>query len=298
MSRPSINNLPIPSARWIKRILRAGLETMDDAKTEDAFRIWRLQSPTVIKSELLESDWAANLALRLQLILRSDPSLPTLASRVSMRTSRLKVTAALGEFLERENTSPYVSFTILSKQWNVAPANLLGVSAKRLLRAFRADLDRCGGTQTPGSLFAAIDLEFEPHRSLFVLHIHGVASGGMIAALDRLRQLRKYRPVRKEQAGAVPLFRPIVVKKINRRNVRPLTYLLKSYWTSTWRGEVQEDGKFRTARISQRIPEPYHSLALLWFHQHSLKDITLLMGMEAGPFGIRRSSPCGPRSGK
>ena len=287
MARPGINNLPWPAPAFRRRVSHAGFETNQQARQEDDLRGRRLTSERVTSSSLIPEPAALDLARRLQ-DLRGRPA-PTLASKQHMRDVRMRISGSLLEFIERESIRPKKAFTILCSSWQVKPEDLLEVSGKRLIQSFRTDLNRQGPNLRRGALFAAIDLEFEPHRKIFTLHLHGVVFGTLTHAINGLRKKKKYRPIRTEIDGLVPVYRPIVVQRLGISPERQLTYTIKSHWKSRWRGALTEAGKFKTAAKSQRISEPYHSLALLWFDRHTLQDITLLMGMEAGSFGLSRT---------
>lgn len=213
----------------------------------------------------------------------------SLASKRFMRRVRKRVFSALFQFVRTINNCRLGTFTIVSGRWHVKPEELLSTKPQDLLQGFRSDLNRCGAAESQGFLIAWIDLEYELNRGLYAIHLHGLVGGDMVEVVNRLRGRPKYRPIRKEQPGCVPVYRPIVVKTNISDWPRAITYLLKSHWMSTWRGPLRDDGSFPPGGKSQRMPEPYHSLALLWFHRLSLKDITLMVGMEAGSFGFRRT---------
>ncbi|MDY6949247.1 MAG: hypothetical protein SXG53_26450 [Pseudomonadota bacterium] len=290
MARPSINDLPRASRRNRRVIAQSGLETVNQCREEDALRARQLNSDKVTSSSLIDGAEASDLAVRLKANSERRDVSRTLASKRHMLALRMLFVAALIQFLKTVVIRRTKSFTVVSKHWQVRPEQLLSQSAKRLLATFRSDLNRRGASGAKGWLICVLDIEYEPQRGIFVLHLHGLASGEMLGVLNRLRRMPKYRPVRTERDGLVPIYRPIVIKPLARTGFeRQLTYLLKSHWTSTWRGLLQDDAKFRTARKSQRIPEPYHSLLLLWLDRYSLQDITLLMGLEACSFGFRRT---------
>ncbi len=108
----------------------------------------------------------------------------------------------------------------------------------------------------------------------------------MIDVVDRLRNSRNYRSVRKGDE-----LRSVQRVRINRSLTNlpaPLTYLIKRYWSARWEG-VLGDRAVRQSYPS-RIPEPRHSQLLLWLDQWSLKDMCLLMRLEVGSAGLRLRS--------
>ena len=288
MAGSSISTIVCRSSKHARSLRAAGFETYKDALEEDRYRAKSMQRKAVLESDLIDQDQATRLSQLLQYD-SSHEAPVSLASKTYMRKKRKHVAVGLLKFFGQLPQQSRATFTVVSKHWHYRPADLMAQDAKRYLQAVRSDLNRCGAQSAKGCLIAFIDLAFEPGRQLFVIHLHGLATGGMIKVLNRLRGRPKYKTVRKEIPGVVPTYRPIELKWPDAPGFpRSTTYLLKSHWMSTWRGHLDADGYFRPAGKSQRIPEPFHSLALLWFDKHSLSDITLMMGMEAGRSHFRR----------
>ncbi|MXO66669.1 hypothetical protein [Altericroceibacterium endophyticum] len=289
MARPSIHRIPPVSPKERKAIKATGFETVKQAAAEDAIRAQKLRSSKALGSALICPANAEDLAHRLSRGAESGKPARTLASRRYMWRYRLRFAGALLRFLQGEKHSGFL--TVISHKWAVAPEQLMNLCPRKLLRAFRGDLDRSGARASGGWLIVGIDVAFEPERKLFAVHLHGFASAKMQGVIDNLRKRSKYRPIRKETPGCVPIYRPIEIRRSTGDWARACTYVLKSCWNSVWRKPVGADGTFKTAERKHRLPEPYHSLLLLWFDQFNLNDITLMVGMGAGSFGFRRTKP-------
>jgi hypothetical protein len=267
------------------RLLRAAkFEPFTAARKEDRRRAQSLCRKTVRESSLIDQERAELLSQMLR-----ERTAESLASKVYMRQRRKHVAIGLLDFFTRWPPRRLASFTIVSKHWHVAPENLMALNVRQMLRALRSDLNRCGAKSASGCLIAFVDLEFEPKRKLFVVHVHGLVTEQMIDVLYRLRTRPKYQTVRREMRGVVPVYRPIMLKQLNISGLlKSITYVFKSHWTARWRRKLDAGGKFSNPGRRQRISEPFHSLMLLWFDRHSFSDATLMMGMEAGATEFRK----------
>jgi hypothetical protein len=180
-----------------------------------------------------------------------------------MRDQRIRVVGNLWR-LTAEANCPVSTFSAVRQEWHRASEDLNTLDPVALKAAFRQDLYRVGAAEADGWLFAALDGEFDPPKQSYQSHLHGVASGGMIDVLDRLRTRPGYLPWRDN--GVIPgCARPI------RRSREPLTnvpssiaYQMKGFW------------KVQAGRTS-RIPEPFGSHVLLYLDRYRLTDLTLLV---------------------
>ena len=66
---------------------------------------------------------------------------------------------------------------------------------------------------------------------------------------------------------------------------RQLSYLLKSYWPSRWRGSV-EDGRVVKARAQRRLPPRWEAALLVKLDQARLQDLTLMSGLRVTKHGF------------
>ena len=182
------------------------------------------------------------------------------------------------------------TFTIIPEQWECTPEELSNVDPRRLLANFRTDLYGKGTAKASGWLFAFIHGEFDPVARVFRLHVHGFATGGMLAVLDRLRKMDNYRSVRKLPDGEWnPVYRRVWIRRKPLINLpSPLTYLVQAFWPSR-PIYISKEGKRRRVRDKQRMPEPYHSQVLLWLDRWRLADLTLMVGLRVTKSGLIRT---------
>ena len=77
-----------------------------------------------------------------------------------------------------------------------------------------------------------------------------------------------------------------------------LSYRLQSYWSKTVTVNLGDNENPRMVRQSRqgRIPEPYHSLSLLWLDRWRLQDLTLLVKLGVTTKGLVRSKRANPRN--
>ena len=143
-----------------------------------------------------------------------------------------------------------------------------------------------------GFLVACLHGDFETSRGVFRVHAHGVAAGGLIPVVEALRDLHDFDVAHDPPSG---LKKPPPRLEISRTPISNLAYTIsyqfKSYWLSTWIGPVGDGDLVKRARRGQRIHRPHHAELLIWFDQHELQDITLLMKLRVGKQGFVLTHP-------
>jgi hypothetical protein len=299
MGRLSIADLPFPDdefridldpARPLDRNEnpQAQFETLEFSTNEDrAERGEPLLAATSASSYGLFRARSAHKLGR-KLLRRRRPR--TLASSRYLRDVRIKLSGALQKLLLDSQWHPHQTstFAAIPRTWEFEPAALWSANARNLMGAFRTDLNRCGAATADGFLIAFLHGEFEPESGIYVLHVHGIAAGGMIGVLDALRRTKNYRC--NTQGHLTGSSRVKTRIQISRKLLTDLPYTLiyplKSYWPSKRNGPVGENKVIKRQRHHHRIAEPYHSQVLLWLDQWSLPDITLLMKVRVGPEGF------------
>jgi hypothetical protein len=213
----------------------------------------------------------------------------SLASSVYMRRVRDRVFSQLWRLIEAY-PGRVAAFTAIKRGWEYTPEQLLAVDLGKLLGAFLSDINRRGAGEADGWLIAFIHGEYETPAGIFRLHLHGIVGGGMIEVVDGLRRGAKYR----HEPGDNVRFRLRITRKPLTNLPYSLTYCLKSYWP--WKHVVVgAHGKRRTRR-HKRIPEPYHTLVLLFLDRHSLNDLVVLKHLQIAAGGLELSSQ--PRVGE
>jgi hypothetical protein len=184
------------------------------------------------------------------------------------------------------------TFTLIPRGWTFTPEQLASVIPGLLLNAFLTDLYRKGAASARGWLFAFIHGEFDPVAGVFRLHIHGACSPEMVAVLDRLRTMPKYKSARQLPDGSWdPIYRRVWVRRKPLHSMPdPITYVMQSFWPSR-PIYIDEDGKRRRVRQKRAIREPYHSMMLLWLDRWQVKDLTLMVGLRVTRGGLIETRP-------
>lgn len=282
MPRLSMDTLPRAPSKY-RRAVRGAIETLEEARQEDAIRARLLRAVVSNGSSLNDSQWCSNLADWLDLYADSAIPLNSRASALRMREHRIDIASLLHQLIDSSGLQA-TTFTLVSSSWTVPAHSLPSLDPNDLLNGVRSDFIRARVDLSSGALFIAIDGAFERNRCLYQLHVNGLALGTAIAAIEKLRALDKYQRSKSCTATTLPIYRPIVVCRQPLTNLpSTLAYRLKHYWPCAW---LPMDGSTNRSRKEQRISEPYHSQWLVWMDSWELSDLTLLMGMFVGGGGL------------
>jgi len=160
--------------------------------------------------------------------------------------------------MKREGWGP-ARADVLPAGYTFAPADLPdpGGLAARFGQAVR----RAGGRPGSGWLYAGLHGEYSMETGLIDLHWHMLAAGSCLAAVESLRGRRAYRHARAVQVTRRPLT----------DLPRPLTYIRQSWLPARDR---RLDNPPR-----ERMPEPAHSLVLLWMDRFPVRSFELMIGL-------------------
>lgn len=166
------------------------------------------------------------------------------------------------------------------------PEELALQEGEKLMEQFRSWVMRCREGDSSGWLFAGIHGEFDAEDQVFQLHVHGIATEGMIEAVSALRKkghLKSYRSGPKR--GRVT--QQVQVEGSALTNLpHPLGYLVQSFWPQKQR-YIDDQGVSRKSG-RRRIDEPFHTDMLMWLDEHSPEELTRLMGLRPGKKGLVR----------
>lgn len=292
MPRRNITSMPLPQPRYrpdraqSQRIGGNKFETARDARLEDQKRcealVKRSKRAKLAKLKAKAAKLAQKLAYREHGL---DPP-DSMASSGYMRDQRIRIGGAIWKLTDNHPLGLISTFTVINSNWEFPGKQLSKVDPRKLRNAFRSWLMRCGAGDASGYLVAFIDAEYEPVTDTWRFHFHGLVSGGMRDVVDQLRHTRGYRS--KQQQPVDSQVRTPQRVRISAKPLvnipEPLTYLLKSFWSSRWEGPI--DGAMQRQCGKRRIREPRHTQSLLWLDRWSLQDITLLMGVRVGPLGF------------
>ncbi|MBB3924316.1 hypothetical protein GGR43_000010 [Sphingobium jiangsuense] len=291
MARPGISKLRLPPKKYrpdLRTRRRDGLikfETLDDARREDELRIERLRRIADQFPDIIDAQAARKLAIRLRRATEFDERGNTPASSIYMREQRIRTVGWLWSLYANPANAPVTTAHILPTKWIIHPQELMGTDPRKLLAQLRANLIRMGATEADGFLFAGLHGEFNPNDERFHLHVHCLISKGMIAVVERLRKLENRRL--KKIANSKIRRSPVLIRRKKLRNLpEPISYCFQSYWPKKAYDDP-DTGNWKRGE-KHRIPEPYHSLFLLWVDQWRVEDLTLLMklSVKAGKLEI------------
>lgn len=289
MPRLAITDLADPE--WRYRPDRAGpcirtghrFETMAEAQAEDLLRAKFIRSGCTAADVPFDCHAALALADDLERSGTGECEFVSMVSKVYMGRMRHRIGGAFWKLAA--NHPDARTFTVAPRGWVYTAEELLRLNPSDLINSIRSALNRVGAGKTSGFLILSIHGEFDASSGLFYLHVHGLADSPMLAVIDRLRKRPKYRRRRSkgEKRTRVRLGR-IALTNLP----YPLTYIYQSSWPKRWHGEI--DGVEYRGGKRHRIPEPYHTILLLWLDRWSLRDITLMMGMSVRRNGLTLSN--------
>lgn len=254
-------------------------ETLLDKLCEDELRIEQFRKVSFSDNKLIAH--ARRLARQMIIAGRTKinrRAMTSLASSVDMREARIRVTGELWRHYEAVGAESCALATLVPNDGLIAASNLLDFDPCSFKARLRDGLNRAGARDADGTLIAFIHGEFDGRLEAYRMHWHLMATGGMINVVDRLREQRRYQADRlNRETLDGRAWAPVHIQRGPFSNPgRALSYVLKSYWPNrtSWVGPEGDVQRFRGTR---RIPEPEHSLYLLWLDLHRLEDICLLM---------------------
>lgn len=291
MAGTGIEEMGMPPRRYRLDLHIADFETDEFSRKEDLKRAKSIARALRTYPRLYPTELRA---VRKTLLRTAVPLRATLASSRHFRRLRSNV---LGHLFHVWHTSRYRRVTtvhLIPRGWDFTPRELMQADPNKLLETFRLDLSRCGSANADGYLAAFLHGEFDRTTERYQLHMHGLVAGGMVDVLDGLRDLPKY--ATGGDPGRLSVRRRLVMSGMTLTNMpAPLTYLLKAYWN--WSLILEKDGVGRRHKAKSRMPEPFHSIYLLWLHRLKLGDVSLLVGMRPGKDGLiltRAPKPINP----
>lgn len=270
---------------------KISFETLEDCRSEDrlctkALRRWSRKLDPGLREAAQDLEHRLLLAAN-----RPAMAAETLASKVYARNIRERIVGNLWPMVEDLATGPVAFVTLLPVNMWVPAAQLLSVNPRRLIKRLRNHLDRAGVTAAGGWLYGTLDAEFDSRRGGYDFHFHLIVAGDKTAALEGLRALGRYAPVR---CGAHEVGR----RGIDRIQVQtdidnlpdPLTYAakLRVFDVPSFIGE---DGTVETGTYVRRVPQPHLSHWLLWMDQWRVSDLLITQGLVLTAAGIRCKHP-------
>lgn len=293
MSRRGITKLPLPPHRYRvdhhQRNAKGELdfETEEAAVREDNLRQTRLRQHAEAGAGLFSAASAFKLADQLQRGIRHWEPPKTPASYFYMREQRIRIAGGLWQLYDKRESSLATVGTVLSDSWEIPAEDLMLFDPRAMLNGFRNDLNTCPVSLRRGYLFAGIHGEFVDDPAIFRIHLHLQMSEDYIDAVDSLRHRSKYISWKVDpstECGMRKRTRITIAREELQNLPAPITYRLQSFWPV--KEHEDEHGEAERSK-RQRVPEPYHSLYLLWLNKWRLEELTLLMGLRVTTIGLK-----------
>ena len=189
----------------------------------------------------------------------------------------------------RSDSLSVCTATIRAEGSSIRRGQLLDLDARALRQQLRGHLNRVMarmGGNPGGSLMAGLHGAYDPATDSYPLHHHAIAKGGMIDALDGLRNLGMYKPAQPHD-GRDAARTPVLISNRPLTNMpEPLTYILQRWWPlrETY---LSDDGIRRAYRHSRRAirgePEAEY---LMFLDRWRLEDLILTINMQVTAAGL------------
>ncbi len=298
MSRKGISKLGLPKRKFdpafstARKDSKIRFETEEEAKAEDLVRAKSTEAEADAFFDEDEFDFLEGyhglkdpLTRKLLQGIGGAPQ-PSPASKVYMRDRKRALAGHLWR-LSSQHSLDERFFTLMPVCWEIPAEELVDLDVCRIKNAFRAQLLHYGSDEADGYLFAGIDGEFYEPEGVFRLHYHGLAAGGMIDVVERLRGCRKFKPTGVTKSGKR---RTVLQMKKVKDQPEPYTYSMKSSWFVN-SFKCSETGKEKRLRTPHRIPNPHQARYLHWLDKWRLEDLTVMVGLRVEKEGlVHRSS--------
>ena len=196
---------------------------------------------------------------------------PTLASDVFANSLREGEVNLVEQALADYDAEQIRVFHAVLARWAFPANTLLKFDPERFEERFRYHVRECSADATDGFLLARVHGEYEPNSDTIWPHFHGVAAGGMVPVLRKLK--RRYRDL----DGRTPPRTKIKICRL--RDRKQIDYIFQSFWPSRYRGSASNDeGKVIRQRKKGRMSEPYHSMWMLLMDKTKPYDLIIVMG--------------------
>lgn len=272
-----LSQLPNPAPEFDPVIRCKGFETEEAAAEEDKTRAAMLRDAATNMKKSPRQRRILELARRLNR--RVAPG--TMASKRFMRELRRRVVGAMLELMAAKPLSEARFFTLVPPSWGGSRDDFRRFDLKRRLAAFRQVLNRCDAKEADGWLMLFVEADYDRTTGRYQLHMHGIASGGMVQVVDALRTRAMFEP-------SEDVRNPVRVQRIEDGDdhaAQAASYCLKGMAPVPY-SYVGDDGVRRRSPNRHRLGEPQHTDVLLWYRKYRLRHIALLIGVRPGKDGL------------
>jgi hypothetical protein len=298
MAGKSVADLPMPPAEYrADRTTSRADGLIDFEKRKQAYHEDMLRSRSLKERapQLGKRKRKAALSLSSKLASQAggEQNFDSPASALAARRARLRLVGTVWPIVQSFPRDQVATATLIKREWNIPADSLIDRDPRAPLAQVRTDIRRTGAWQPGGFLIGGLHGDFNPNERRYQLHVHVLAIGSAIEAVDRLRDMPRYSSSTTDDDDDHVRQRVRLSRTELTDLPDPLTYLFQPFWPSRWIG-TNPDGRPVRQRAKTRIPEPYHADWLRWMDQWRFDDLVLLMGARIGRNGLilTDKSPC------
>lgn len=262
--------------------------SVDQRITEDLNRASGLEEAIELFPDSVDVPAAHDLIARLRHGANAGNPAQTLASQLFMRGPQHALIGHAWRLQDQLSPDLFSTLDLRPKKFVMTAEELMAFEPEQLLNPIRMDFLRCGASKAKGGLCLALHGQFNRAAGMFDLHAHGFVTHEMKDVADEVRHLRKY--AEPHVPRGVGLKQPSARVILSRKPLINPAYRLSYIWQDWWPDRI--DGVIGNVAIirgvkRRRIPEPYHSMLLLWLDRRSLSDMTLMMGLRMTASGFK-----------
>lgn len=259
------------------------MESLKEAFVEDEVRHRRVRGVINKRTAGVNLKKARRVLRQLSRALKCRKAYPSLASNAYAHALRLEEIRLVQSALNEYDEAQVRFFHAVLKRWSFPAEDLEAFDAAKFLERIRYHLRLCGVAEADGFLLLRVHGECEPHEDSIWPHVHGVATGGMV---EVLRKLKDY--YAKHDCAGGPK-KPLVLRKVGDLNAQ-VSYIFQAFWPCRYRGPSANDPK-RTVRqrTKQRMPEPAHTKWLIMMANHRPSEFIIVVGNKSLSLRLRSS---------
>ncbi len=217
------------------------------------------------------------------------PTCESAASALFIASEQLRMFSELDDLLDEWTESGF-GFKIYPLEWSFEPQLLRKIEAPKLLDSLGSIFDKVGLDARHGVLLGFLQGEYDPVRNLCRLSLAGIASRGTAKLIKKLGHFPTFRdfPFGGAYWDEDDLGDPFIDKVSVWGVDSPAQHEAKLF-QSDWPlcpTFLNKKGKFERIEDRRGIPDLLEAQILLWLDQWKLPELTLMVGIVDGEFGL------------
>jgi len=233
--------------------------------------IQRLQPPAIVFAAFADHELIRDLA--------EYPDLPDLsrASATCMRNIRLKFLGATLKFVSAHPELPGSWITLSHPDWYLGKYDNYGETSEFDAPQVLRSLLRIGGVMSaPGYLIMYVDALFDPTTEYFKLQFSGISGGEKLKLFGELRKTindDRNAPLVRDYIGPYPSTHKF---KTTLHTISDLPTQVSGMMPNQLTARF--GGLGNSVKI-RRVPEPHHSIYLVWAHLYRMRAMVVMSGV-------------------